>query len=230
MMNPSELLLTSSVLILAVLALRHFGRGRLSRRLCYGLWLVVLLRLLVPVSLPSPTSVLNLPAAQSAERFLAQRVEVITPDGAASARPENAEPAAPEETAPAAETLPRFSPLVLIWAAGALGTSGWFLWVNARFARQLRRARRELPVPESPLPVWVAEGIGSPCLFGLLRPAVYLTPEAAADPVRRRHVLTHELCHWRQKDHIWAAARTLCLILYWFDPLVWLAAAASRED
>ena len=56
MMNPSELLLTSSVLILAVLALRHFGRGRLSRRLCYGLWLVVLLRLLVPVSLPSPTS------------------------------------------------------------------------------------------------------------------------------------------------------------------------------
>ena len=57
MMNPSELLLTSSVLILAVLALRHFGRGRLSRRLCYGLWLVVLLRLLVPVSLPSPTSV-----------------------------------------------------------------------------------------------------------------------------------------------------------------------------
>lgn len=33
MMNPSELLLTSSVLILAVLALRHFGRGRLSRRL-----------------------------------------------------------------------------------------------------------------------------------------------------------------------------------------------------
>ncbi len=156
MMNPSELLLTSSVLILAVLALRHFGRGRLSRRLCYGLWLVVLLRLLVPVSLPSPTSVLNLPAAQSAERFLAQRVEVITPDGAASSRPETAEPAAPEETAPAAEPLPRFSPLALIWAAGALGTSGWFLWVNARFARQLRHARRELPVPESPLPVWVA--------------------------------------------------------------------------
>lgn len=54
MMNIGELLLTSSVLILAVLALRHFGRGRLSRRLCYGLWLVVLLRLLVPVSLPRP--------------------------------------------------------------------------------------------------------------------------------------------------------------------------------
>lgn len=125
MMNPSELLLTSSVLILAVLALRHFGRGRLSRRLCYGLWLVVLLRLLVPVSLPSPTSV-RISGGQSAERFLAQRVEVITPDGAASARPETAEPAAPEETAPAAETLPQFSPLVLIWRRERSAPAGGF--------------------------------------------------------------------------------------------------------
>ena len=77
MMNPSELLLTSSVLILAVLALRHFGRGRLSRRLCYGLWLVVLLRLLVPVSLPSPTSVLNLPAAGI--RLIQHRPEFLGP-------------------------------------------------------------------------------------------------------------------------------------------------------
>ena len=42
MMNPSELLLTSSVLILAVLALRHFGRGRLS--------MVMIVCLLQPVS------------------------------------------------------------------------------------------------------------------------------------------------------------------------------------
>lgn len=98
MMNIGELLLTSSVLILAVLALRHFGRGRLSRRLCYGLWLVVLLRLLVPVSLPAPTSMLNLPAAWSAERFLAQQVEVIRPEEPAPDQPEVA-PAPSEETA-----------------------------------------------------------------------------------------------------------------------------------
>ena len=158
MMNIGELLLTSSVLILAVLALRHFGRGRLSRRLCYGLWLVVLLRLLVPVSLPAPTSVLNLPAARSAERFLAQQVEVIRTEEPAPGQPEAA-PAPSEETA---AVRPGPSPLALIWAAGALGTAGWFCYANGRFARTLRRTRQELPVPESPLPVWVAEGIGSP--------------------------------------------------------------------
>lgn len=111
MMNIGELLLTSSVLILAVLALRHFGRGRL----CYGLWLVVLLRLLVPVSLPASTSVLNLPAARSAERFLAQQVEVIRPEEPAPDQPEPA-PAPSEETT---AVRPGPSPLALIWAAGA---------------------------------------------------------------------------------------------------------------
>ena len=180
MMKVGELLLTSSVLILAVLALRHFGRGRLSRRLCYGLWLVVLLRLLVPVSLPSPTSVLNLPAARSAEYFLTRQAEVITQDdGAQAVRPDTADPAGSGEAADTGLTLPEVSPLVWIWAAGALGTAGWFLHVNTRFARSLRRSRRAYDAPGSPLPVWVAEGISSPCLFGLLRPAVYLTPGAA---------------------------------------------------
>ena len=47
-----EILLTSSVLILAVLLLRLAFRDRISRRVQYALWGLVLLRLLVPVSLP----------------------------------------------------------------------------------------------------------------------------------------------------------------------------------
>ena len=47
-----EILLTSSVLILAVLLLRRAFRDRISRRAQYVLWALVLVRLLVPVSLP----------------------------------------------------------------------------------------------------------------------------------------------------------------------------------
>ena len=46
-----EILLTSSVLILAVLLLRLAFRARISRRAQYARWGLVLLRLLVPVSL-----------------------------------------------------------------------------------------------------------------------------------------------------------------------------------
>ncbi len=45
-----EILLTSSVLILALLALRQLFRRTVSRRMQYALWLLVLVRLLVPVN------------------------------------------------------------------------------------------------------------------------------------------------------------------------------------
>ena len=48
-----EILLTSSVLILALLLLRVLFRSAVSRRVQYALWLLVLVRLLVPVHLPA---------------------------------------------------------------------------------------------------------------------------------------------------------------------------------
>ena len=48
-----EILLTSSALILALLILRQVFRNRISRRAQDALWLLVLVRLLVPVNLPA---------------------------------------------------------------------------------------------------------------------------------------------------------------------------------
>ena len=83
---------------------------------------------------------------------------------------------------------------------------------------------------EGPLPVYVAEALPSPCLFGLFRPAVYITPSAAADPAVLRHVLAHEYTHFRHGDHIWNVLRGAALAVHWWNPLVWLAAALSRRD
>ena len=53
-----EVLLTSSVLILALALLRRGLRGRIDPRLQYALWLLVVLRLLIPGSLfPAPLTV-----------------------------------------------------------------------------------------------------------------------------------------------------------------------------
>ena len=48
-----EILLTSSVLIFVLLALRRIFWERISRRVQYALWGLVLVRLLAPVSLPA---------------------------------------------------------------------------------------------------------------------------------------------------------------------------------
>ena len=48
-----DILVTSSVLILALLVLRQVFRNAIPRRVQYALWGLVLVRLLVPVSLPA---------------------------------------------------------------------------------------------------------------------------------------------------------------------------------
>lgn len=56
----SEWIITSSVLILIIVALRYFFKGKISLRLQYGLWVLVLIRLLIPFSMGnSSISILN---------------------------------------------------------------------------------------------------------------------------------------------------------------------------
>ena len=50
------------------------------------------------------------------------------------------------------------------------------------------------------------------------------------DETALRHALLHEQTHYRHGDHVWAVLRSVCLVLHWYNPLVWLAAALSRRD
>ena len=120
--------------------------------------------------------------------------------------------------------------LTYVWYAGMLGVGMWFLVTNLRFARALRKARTPYSVEGCRYPVYLASALPSPCLFGVLRPAIYLNDAAAASPELLRFVLAHEQTHARHLDPLWSLLRGLCLTVYWFDPLVWLAAVLSRED
>ena len=244
-----EWAVTSSVLILAVLLLRQCLKGKVSPRLQYGLWALVLLRLLIPVSFGS-TAVSVLNAVERAEdRVPAPAVYYVggeTPD-LAPAEPDPSLPPAEQQTqyeqnlaqwqeeldAARAETGTPVTVgmvLMLLWAAGAALLGLWLVGVNLRFRRALGRSRKPLAVEGFPLPVYVTGAVPTPCLFGLVRPAVYVTPETAADGTVLRHSLAHELTHFRHRDHLWAALRGLCLALHWYNPLVWLAAGLSRRD
>lgn len=225
----TEWLVSSAVLAAVIIALRYLLRGKLSPGLQMALWGILLLRLLMPGMLPATSfSVADTMADLSSPAPLAD-----TPDNG-MAMP-NAAPALPEPApAPTIETErpAGLSPRELalpVWAAGAAAAAVWLTVTNVRFLQHLRRTRRPLE-PECRLRVYVCEELSSPCLFGFLRPAVYVTPECAADPVVLSHVLAHETAHFRHGDHLWALLRGAALSLHWFDPFVWWAAFLSRRD
>lgn len=251
-----EMLLTSSALILIVLALRRLFRDRISLRLQYSLWLLVALRLLIPGSLlQSPVSVL------SGAETVAQRVtelhrdtpdtsdmdanavlSPITPDAAEKAPPvlsvsgdaaaiQTVIPTAPSQTFSASDPLISWADAArFVWYAGMIIMALWFLISNLYFRRELKYGAALVSVPGSPLPVYVTGGVSSPCLYGLLRPAIYVTRDCLDDEQRLRHVIAHEATHRRHGDQFWSLVRCLCLVVWWFNPLVWLAAVLSRRD
>ena len=225
-----EILISSSVLILVLAILRLVLRDRISARLQYALWLVVLVRLLVPVSFfRSPVSVAE------AVRPVTERVETVS-DAILTTGPNYPGEQTLSEIVsvdvPDQAIIPVWTTLDAaryVWYAGMLLMAAWFLFVNLRMALRLRRSRTPYVKEHTP-PVYVADGIPSPCLFGLFRPAIYLTEQAASDPAQARQIVAHERTHLRHGDLIWSLLRSVCLAVWWFNPLVWLAAALSRQD
>ena len=227
----TEVLVSSTVLILALAALRWLLRGKIDPRLQYALWLLAALRLLLPVPLvSSPVSVMNAAADVPAavQRLTAPEDRRVPQPAAEAAAAQPA--AAAEPQAQTKEKLPVRTILKTVWLTGAAILAGVMLAQNLAFLRKLRRVRQPLACAESPIPVWLVPGLPSPCLAGLFRPEIYLTPEAAADPATLGFVLRHELAHFRAKDQLWSLVRLVCQCVYWFDPFVWLAAALARRD
>ena len=244
-----EWVFTSAFLILVVLALRAALGKRMSAGLRYGLWAVVLVRLLVPVQLfTSPivgtwvvTEKRTERTVDNVEKFHNPNEDDILdslggqagPSVSLTAFPQAPSvpnmPGAPEPPAPPDLTR---APAWLGWAwlAGSGLAALVLLASNLRFYRRLRRERIPLEEADLPLRVFAAAGLPSPCLFGILRPAVYVTPDAAADPDMLRHVLAHEYTHYRHGDHIWSLLRCAALAAHWWNPLVWLAAVLSQRD
>lgn len=237
----TELMITSSVLILVVIVLRHFLKGKISLRVQYALWALVLVRLLVPINFAeSPVSVLNALKTAASMREEWTSGFVSSPASTASSALGDIENALTQDAAIQAgpsditnvhhDAFDWTKLLRYIWYAG-IGLVGLCLILsNLSFGSKLRKTREKYQADNCKLPIYKVEALPSPCLFGIFRPAIYITPDVAGDETKLRHVLAHELTHYRHGDHIWSALRSLCLTIHWYNPLVWLAAVLSRRD
>ena len=225
--------LTVSALILAVLLVRAIFKNRVPKRVVYALWLVVLVKLCLPgtlVSLPilpaeetaAPVQRVELPA-QTAPVVLQPAQAVVQPQVSAQ------QPVSPAQEAaePAAKPLTAMQIFQIIWAGGSALLGLWLLGTWLVFAIRLHKSRRFLS-KRGGTRIYVSSAVKSPCLAGLV-PAVYLT-EDVLQTDSTELILRHELTHLRHLDFLWSLCRTAAVILYWWNPFIWLAAICSKRD
>ena len=233
---------TSSLLLLAVMLLRRIFRGKASARAIYALWLFAALRLIIPgsVNTPAPSVaglVERVPVVQMYEKMEGAESIERKPSGEVEIQYAGSEKAPAVLADDASESEFDFMALLLgvkklvepLWLMGASAVALVFMASWIRFSLAVRRSRELLDI-DSPLAVYVCGAVDTPCLFGIVRPAVYIPAATAADSVLLRHAIAHEYSHFKQLDHVWCILRAVCLALHWYNPLVWLAAKLIRRD
>ena len=253
-------IISSSCLILIVLVIRSLCTGKISLRMQYALWLMVAVRLLVPVNLGSSViSIENFMNHMSAQRYFAESVENDVPEISDQYHTESIkiydsiEKIGNEkiETLEDAEqpdgmmesightassqkiAAKKFSTADIfkdIWIIGMIFFGCIIFVSNLIFNRKLKRNRGLLENPYGNLPVYESAVIDTPCLFGIFKPTIYVTSNVANDSKVFRHAVCHEQSHYQQGDLFWAPLRCICLMLHWYNPVVWWAVKVSKQD
>lgn len=217
-----EISLSGSVIVLAVLALRLVLRRAPKRAMCL-LWLMAVLRLLMPFEIESNWSLQPKPevfsgaaaeAPEWTEYFDSGPVSSTVPPEVLEEVLENAvEYPLQQVPTPAKEKAEPMDFLPWIWLAGVglLAVHGTVSYLELK-----RRVREAVILEEG---VWISPGLDTAFVLGFLRPQVYLP----VLPVQERElVLLHERCHIRRLDHWWKLAAYAAVSIHWFNPLVWV--------
>ena len=242
----------ASILIVLFLAIGPFVRGRIAGRIVFLAWVAVAIRLVIPCSVPVRWSPFGSPSLVAQPRHMdipsGFAATAASPTQLAEQQPQQlaAQPTSDSGSAePRAGTLAISQWAAALWMAGVIILAGIRIGLAHRFRRQLRRTATTPDPVLNALTAGVSDELGirrletlvtdlvaAPAVQGLLRPKLLFPPRFAErfTPDEARFIIAHELGHCRHRD---LAAHTLlhtAQVLHWFNPLVWLAARAAKND
>lgn len=251
-----EISIYSGVIFIVTMLLKKVFRRSMSPRLHFAVWLVLIARLMLPVTIDSGFHVFTVPAQTQNEIVSTPQTASFTAASSAEFAAENEPPtisaAEPVTTAvsPASAIPVRSSPLsvenvlLIVWLSGA-GLS--LAYILALYIALRRRVRRNAAMPSERLSALFKEIMAEMniktrlrliCQYeygtpALLLPRTVLMPVNALvsmDDEQLRFALRHELTHYKHGDHFTCLLMCVLNAVYWFNPFVWLALGQMRAD
>lgn len=234
---------TVSAVLLPLLLASRWLQSRVKAKSLYILWLLLAIRLVVPVEITLPKPAVTVQVPQYEVTIPTNRPSGELPDDQLSPVEPNVEPSLPQT-----EQEPDLTAQSEVPVAVVLGT----LWLTGVFAIALiqissylvtRRALLRWARPVSPetreqiqylalrlglkrtFQVRRSDRVRTAMVLGVLRP-VLLLPQEECDPL----VVLHELNHLRRRDLEYKGLMMAACWLHWFNPLVWwMSRVAGRN-
>ena len=226
--------LTASAAIFLVLLIRLFLK-KMPKIIPYALWGIVLVRLFCPVSVESDFSMFSLldtPVVENGsvtnrmefipdDMIHTENQSIVQSDSGVDHVLNNALPQDKEQLA--ADPLEALIKIAaFVWLTGFLAMGIYSAASCFRLKRKLSTASH---LREN---IYLADGISSPFVMGLVRPKIYLP--SSIEEQELPYILMHEQYHICRCDHLIKAAAYIALCIHWFNPLVWVAFIMAEKD
>ena len=253
-------IITSSLVIIFVLLIGTLFENKISACLKYSLWLLVVIKLLVPVpGVESKIHILNfidsyaenavyelentLGNELSYEQSIVERNNTISETDYLTVHnigegtnveikgEQEAEKVSEDNNANKNNVRAILSVIVkVVYFAGVIICFAAILISNYRFYKAFKSKRKYINTYNNKIQVYKIEDYYGACLYGGFSPVIIVGNNTNLSMEQQEMILLHEYVHYAHGDHIWSMIRNLSVALYWYNPLVWVAASVSRKD
>lgn len=236
-MSLLQMSFLGTVIILLIVVLRDVLINRLPKKTFLILWWIALIRLLVPFSIKSVTSIYSLLQSIYSDINPVRTAQTTTFLPIHGNMPEIANGLS-EAMVQRTESI---SILSVIWLAGLLLCFGFFA---VSYIKCYREFRFSLPVENDILEAWKekhplkrslsirqTETIAAPLSYGVIRPVILMPKNTEWKNIYQlRYVLEHEYVHIRRLDMLTKLIMIAAVCIHWFNPLVWVMYILFNRD
>lgn len=236
-MSLLQMSFLGTVIILLIVVLRAVLINRLPKKTFLILWWIALIRLLVPFSIKSVTSIYSLLQSIYSDINPVRTAQTTTFLPIHGNMPEIANGLS-EAMVQRTESI---SILSVIWLAGLLLCFGFFA---VSYIKCYREFRFSLPVEDDILEAWKekhplkrslsirqTETIAAPLSYGVIRPVILMPKNTEWKNIYQlRYVLEHEYVHIRRLDMLTKLIMIAAVCIHWFNPLVWVMYILFNRD
>ncbi|MGB4439308.1 MAG: M56 family metallopeptidase [Sedimentibacter sp.] len=250
--------ITALVAAVLIIFFRWIFGNKLPRIFSYALWAIVLVRLLIPFSLPSMFSIFNaIPVPETimsqSQQYYGTSNNITYSTDYGSIPQENTVSDALNninDSFPAATPEASVDPMQVIifvisriWLAGAAGLLSFSIFAYFRALLRLKEAvlynqkdlifqcSRKLKLNRN-IQVYTSDRVHTPVVCGLIKARIILPLDLTqgCNELELKHIITHELVHIKRFDYILKPLSMLALCVHWFNPVMWVVFILSQKD
>ncbi|HPC99964.1 MAG TPA: M56 family metallopeptidase [Acetivibrio sp.] len=233
--NIFAISLSMSAVILLLLIVSPLLNKRYSAKWRYFIWLIIAIRLIIPVRIELPEAPVNISVPNQTVVFRQEGVPIMVTDDSYTHKA-NTSPV----SADYAPVITLQELLAVVWGTGAVGFFLYHIINYIIFKKKIKPyckkvnievlddVLKDMKLKVKPQLIECSK-IASPMMIGFLKPMILL-PDNDYSNNELYVVLKHELTHIRRGDIWYKLLLIAANSIHWFNPLVYLMVKPANRD